>query len=304
MSKVRTALTLGPLLFNWPADRVLAFYRSVAEAPDFDRVYLGEIVCGKRAPLVEAALVEAADGLERSGKQVVWSAPAMPTTPRERRQTQDLIRTGGLVELNDISGLAHVVAGAAFVAGPFLNIYNEAAAAELMKRGCERLCPNIELSLAAIAEIHRALPELDLELFAYGRLPLALSARCHHAHLHGLQRDGCQFVCDRDPDGLETQTVEGEGVLALNGVMTMSHGVQTPHAPMAALRAAGVTALRLSPHSGDMGAVAGLYRRFADGAIGPEELRLSLPPECLPGPAVSGYLSGEAGMHSGLALAN
>lgn len=296
MNDAPVSLTLGPLLFNWSPTALLDFYRRMADAAPVDRVYLGEVVCGKRAPLAEAALVEAADILERGGKQVVWSAPSLPITKRESNSARELIMTGGLVELNDISGLSSLPRGAEFVAGPFLNIYNEAAAAELMRLGCSRLCPNVELSLAAIGAIHAACPEIEIELFAFGRLPLALSGRCHHAHLHGLQRDGCQFVCDRDPDGLEVATLEGRGFLALNGVMTMSQGVQIIDTPLSKLRAAGVGALRLSPHTGDMLGVIAAYRRYADGVIDAEELRAELPAGSLPGPMVSGYLAGVAGM--------
>lgn len=290
------SLTLGPLLFNWPAPQLLDYYRRIAGEAEVDRVYLGEVVCGKRAPLLEASLVEAADILERGGKEVVWSAPALPATPRERRSARDLIATGGVVELNDLSGLQHLAPGASFVGGPFLNIYNEGAAGELARLGCTRLCPNVELPLNAIAEIHRAWPTLELELFAFGRLPLALSGRCYHARLHGLHKDACQFVCDRDPDGLEVATLEGDGFLALNGVLTMSRGVQVIDARLDDLRTAGISALRLSPQSGGMVATIAAYRRFADGAISAAELHASLPPGHLPGPMVSGYLAGAAGM--------
>jgi collagenase-like PrtC family protease len=296
MNDPRLSLTLGPLLFNWPAAQLLDYYRRIAETAAVDRVYLGEVVCGKRAPLVEAALVEAAESLERGGKEVVWSAPALPATRRERRSARELIASGGAIELNDLSGLSHLAPNATFVAGPFLNIYNEAAAGELVRLGCVRLCPNVELPLSALATIHRAWPTLELELFAFGRLPLALSGRCYHARLHGLHKDACQFVCDRDPDGLQVATLEGDSFLALNGVLTMSDGVQVVDASVAELRQAGVSALRLSPQTGDMVSVIAAYRRFADGAIAAAELHSMLPPSSLPGPRVSGYLAGAPGM--------
>jgi collagenase-like PrtC family protease len=294
----RLELTLGPLLFNWPPDRVLAFYREIAERAPVDRVYLGEVVCGKRAPLLAAALATAAEDLEAAGMQVVWSAPALPVTPRELRGARALLAGGGLVEVNDASGLALRPAGAPFVAGPFLNVYNENAARELVRLGCVRLCANIEVSLAGVAAISRACPDLELEIFAYGRLPLALAGRCHHARLHGLHKDACQFVCGEDPDGLAVDTLEGEPFLALNGVQTLSHGVQLASPPIQRLRDAGVAALRLSPHTGDLAAVAGAFRRFADGHSSPAELRTAITAASPPGPLVNGYLAGAAGMAS------
>lgn len=288
-------LTLGPLFFNWSPDRIGDFYGRIADETPIDRVHLGEVVCGKRAPLLDTALALAADRLERGGKAVVWSAPALPATPRERRAARELVATGALVELNDLSGLAHLAPGAAFVAGPFLNVYNEMAARELMRRGCVRLCANVELSLPAITAISGACPGLELELFAYGRLPLALSGRCYHARAHGLHKDSCQFVCDQDPDGRAVRTLEGEAFLALNGVQTLSHGVHLADIAPESLRAAGVGALRLSPQTGDMGAVIAAFRRFADGATTSADLRAAVTAAGPPGPLVNGYLSGTAG---------
>lgn len=296
MTLTPITLTLGPLFFNWSPDRIGDFYGRIADETAVDRVHLGEVVCGKRAPLLDTALALAAERLERGGKTVVWSAPALPATLRERRAARDLVATGNLVELNDLSGLAHLAPGAAFVAGPFLNIYNEAAARELMRRGCVRLCANVELSLAAVAAIAGACPGLELELFAYGRLPLALSGRCYHARAHGLHKDSCQFVCDRDTDGRAARTLDGEAFLALNGVQTLSHGVHLADVAPERLRATGVSALRLSPHTGDMGAVIAAFRRFADGATTSADLRAAVAAAGPPGPLVNGYLSGAAGM--------
>jgi collagenase-like PrtC family protease len=292
----RVELTIGPLLFNWSADEVRAFYGRIADEAIVDRVYLGEIVCGKRAPLLADALLDSAERLKAAGKTLVWSAPALPASPRELRAAAELIAGGDMVELNDMSGLSQLPPGAAFVAGPFLNVYNEAAARELMRRGCVRLCANVELPLSTIAAISAACPELELEVFAYGRLPLALSGRCYHARLHGLHKDACQFVCDRNRDGLAVRTVEGEAFLAINGVQTLSHGVQLADTPPDALRAAGVGALRLSPHSGDMVVVAAAFRRFADGDIDAGELAAAVTSAHPPGPLVNGYLAGVAGM--------
>lgn len=289
-------LVLGPLLFNWSPDAVRDFYGRIADETEVGRVYLGEVVCGKRAPLLETALADAAERLQRAGKAVVFSTPALPATPREQKGVRALAGAGGLVEVNDLGALASLPAGARFVAGPFLNIYNEAAASELVSRGCQTLCANVELSLAAITKLHRACPGLEIEILAYGRLPLALSGRCYHARLHGLHKDSCQFVCDRDPDGLSVSTLEGEAFLALNGVMTMSHGVQVVGDTASALREAGVTGLRLSPQTGDMTGVIAAYGRFAEGAIGADELAGALRDLPQPGPLISGYLQGAPGM--------
>lgn len=296
MSDAHIEIVLGPLLFNWSAERIADFYAAVAEESDLDRVYLGEVVCGKREPFISGPLAEAAERLARAGKTVVWSTLALPTTPRERRGVAQLAGGEGLVEINDISALAHRQSRAAFVAGPLLNIYNEAAARELMARGCVRLCPNVELSLPAIGRLAQACPGLEIELFAYGRLPLALSGRCYHARVRGLHKDSCQLVCDRDPDGLAVRTLEGQDFLAVNGVQTLSHGTQVADLPIAELRAAGVGALRLSPHTGDMLKVIAAFRGFSQGRLSPQDLADRIREAGPPGPLVNGYLHGRAGV--------
>lgn len=287
-------LTMGPLYFHWDAERIVDFYGRLADEAPVDRVYLGEVVCGKREPLAHRALQVAAERLRDAGKDVVWSAPAMPASPRERASAHAMAQAGQ-VELNDMSGLSGRDPSLPFVAGPLLNIYGESAAAELVARGCRRLCPNVELPLSAIAEISRALPDLEIELFAFGRLPLALSGRCYHARLNGLAKDACQFVCRRDPDGLAVDTIEGQPFMAVNGVQTLSHGVQLADIAPDRLRAAGVTALRLSPQTSDMIVVATAFRAFLDGRLGLEALRAAVREAAPPGGLVNGYLSGAAG---------
>jgi collagenase-like PrtC family protease len=292
----RMELCLGPLLFHWPAPKVEAFYRAIAEAPHIDRVYLGEVVCGKRAPRLAEVLAASAERLTAAGKTVVWSSLALSVTLRERKSGRALAETPDLIEVNDLSLLADRKVGAPFVAGPLLNIYNGAAASELIARGCVRLCANVELQLASVASLADTCPDLQLEIFAFGRLPLALSGRCYHARAHDRHRDTCLFVCDQDPDGRAVQTLEGTPFLAVNGVQTLSHGVQAIDLPLEVLRQAGVSALRLSPHAGDMGSVIAAYHRFRTGEIGPDALCAALRAIDLPGALVSGYLHGAAGL--------
>jgi collagenase-like PrtC family protease len=294
------SLALGPLLFHWPADKVADFYAAIADEAPLDRVYLGEAVCGKRLPRMRKTFEAAAERLARAGKEVVLTSLAMPATAGERRVQEGLLGAGdGLVEINDVSALMQITPGRPFVAGPLLNIYNEAAAAELMGRGCVRLCGNVELSLDALGAIHRGSPTLELELFAFGRLPLALAGRCHHARLHDLHKDSCQFVCERDTDGLAVRTLDGRPFLALNGVQVMSHGVQLASPPVEELFQAGIAALRLSPQDLDMAEVGRGFRDYCDGKLDGEALRSRLMQLKPPGEFVDGYPRGLAGWRSG-----
>ena len=288
-------LAIGPLLFNWPAEQVETFYARIADEAPVGTVYLGEVVCGKRQPLLQDALARAAERLEGAGKTVIWSTLALPSTPRERRLAAELAADPDhLIEAGDMSAVWSR-APAPFVAGPLLNVYNAPAAAELVRLGCVRLCANVELPLTSITEIAQACPGLELELFAFGRLPLALSSRCAQARMEGLHRDACRYVCDRHPDGMDVSTIEGQGFLAVNGLQTLSHGCQLVDVEAETLKAAGVSVLRLSPHSLDMVAVCDLFRDFTTRRISSRELTLGIELLGPPGPLISGYLHGLAG---------
>ena len=288
-------LAIGPLLFNWAADRVQAFYARIADEAPVGTVYLGEVVCGKRQPLLQDVLARAAERLEAAGKTVIWSTLALPAGPRERRLAAELTAdTDHLIEAGDMSAIWSR-APAPFVAGPLLNVYSAAAAAELARLGCVRVCANVELPLTSIARMARACPGLAFEVFAFGRLPLALSSRCAQARMEGLHRDACRYVCDRHPDGMDVATVDGQDFLAVNGLQTLSHGCQLIDVPVETIRAAGVSMLRLSPHSLDMVAVARLFHDYAAERITPHELALAIEPLGPPGPLVSGYLHAVAG---------
>lgn len=295
MSAAPIGLTLGPLFFNWAPERITDFYARIADEAPVERVYLGEVVCGKRAPLLWDALLGAVERLEAAGKQVVWSTLALPATRRDRKSNAELAAEGGeLVELNEFGGLMQRD-GQAFVAGPFLNVYNEHAADALVRRGCVRWCPPVELPLTSVAAVARSAPGLEIELFAFGRLPLALSGRCYHARAHGLHKDSCQFVCEKDPDGMDVATLDAQPFMAVNGIQTLSHAFQAVTLGPDRLRASGVSALRLSPHTADMVEVAEVFRAMLDERIGPAELAARLRAMNLPGELANGYLTGEAG---------
>ncbi len=64
-----------------------------------------------------------------------------------------------------------------------------------------------ELPLKAIREL-AASRSAEIEVQVFGRLPLAISARCPHARAYKLHKDSCQYVCGEDPDGLPVATMD------------------------------------------------------------------------------------------------
>ncbi|MCC6779178.1 MAG: U32 family peptidase [Hyphomicrobiales bacterium] len=292
MARSGPQLTLGPVLFNWPNDRWCDFYARMADEAPVERVYLGEVVCSKRMPFRDDAVPDVIERLARAGKEVVLATLAMPTTTREISLIRDLIESGMSIEANDIAAI-HLLDGRPHTVGPYLNIYNEETLAQHVALGATRICLPPELSLDAVRAL--AADYDALEVLVFGRAPLALSARCAHARSYGLPKDACQLVCERDGDGLDVSTSDGRPFLALNGIQTLGHAVTAATHQVAALRAAGVAALRLSPHGCDMVRVAEIFRDLADGRIDPEEATEALRQLDLPGPLADGYLRGRAG---------
>lgn len=286
-------LTVGPNPFFWSADSVRGFHARLAQAP-VARVAVGEWVCSKRLPFWQDEIPQAVETLRAAGKEVAISSLALITLPRERRQTAELAEAGLPVEVNDLSALRHIPAGAEFWVGPVVNVYNEGTLEWLARRGATRICLPPELPLASVARLAQAgqAAGVAVEVWGHGRAPLAISGRCYHARLHDRAKDSCQFVCAEDPDGRAVDTLDGQPFLTVNGVQTLGRAVTTVAGQIEALRAAGVASLRLSPHVGDFNAVAAAYAGALRGEGGLSERLAAL----MPGAAFcDGFLAARPG---------
>jgi len=262
-------LTLGPILFHWPAAMRRDFYARIADEAPIDTVYLGEVICSKRAPFFEADLGEIAERLERAGKKVVFSSLSEIMLKRERKATEGLCEIEAYeVEANNAAALLHL-AGRKHRVGPYMNVYNEQTMRFLAARGADHFSLPVELPGVSVAVMATAAAELGagVEVQVFGRASLALSARCYHARAHHRTKDNCQFVCEEDPDGMPLTTLGGKPFLVVNGIQTLSHSYVNLMAELPELAALGVSACRLVPHTQDMVAVARIFRDAMDGAI-------------------------------------
>ncbi|MDY0067664.1 MAG: U32 family peptidase [Steroidobacteraceae bacterium] len=283
-------LAVGPILYLWERSAALEFYESLRDAP-VDIVYLGEVVCSKRRVLQREDWPAVAQMLRAAGKEVVVSTLALIEAESELATLARLVEEAeGLVEANDYA-CVECLAGRPFVAGPHLNVYNEATLQMLARRGARRWAAPVELSLDLVRTLAASRPPgLEVEMFAYGRLPLAFSARCFTARAHRRPKDDCQFVCGGYPDGITLYSREDQPFLTLNGIQTQSAAVQNLLPHIDAIRGAGVDVLRLSPQSRDFLSVVRAFRDALDGAS------VTLPASFLPGDYCDGYLAGEAGL--------
>lgn len=264
-------LTLGPLQYFWPREKVLAFYAEAAGWP-LDVIYLGETVCSKRRELRGPDWLALAAELAEAGFEVVLSSLALLEAESELASLERLAGNGRFtIEANDISAVQLLrQRQLPFVGGPTLNVYNHVTLQLLCEDGLKRLVLGVELGRSALEEFRSsgmALPEL--ELIAWGRLPLAFSARCFTARALDLAKDDCSFRCIDYPDGLALATREGEPFLTVNGIQVQSSGHCDLAPEIAELDAAGVDLLRVYPQAAGMADIVRRFRQAIDSGQAP-----------------------------------
>ncbi|ULB10490.1 U32 family peptidase [Cereibacter azotoformans] len=290
-------LTLGPNLFFWEAERVRDFYAKIADEAPVARVVLGEVVCSKRLPFWQSEIPVAVERLRAAGKEVWLSSLALVTLKRERTLTEELIDAGVGIEIADLTALAYVPEGAPFSVSPLINCYNVGTLDWLAARGARRICLPNELPMESVATLAQAGKErgVAVEVWGFGRQPLAISGRCYHARLHDRIKDSCQFICNADPDGREVDTLDGERFLAVNGVQTLSCATSFVGREIPGLLAAGVSALRLSPHTGDMVGLARAFDEAVKAGANTDALEAAARAVAPGGQLANGYLHARAG---------
>ncbi len=296
----RLKLAVGPLLYCWPRDRVLAFYDEIADSAA-DVVYLGEVVCSRRHELGFEGWVGIGERLAAAGKEVVLSAQALTESEGDLKLVRRVAGNGRWrVEANDMGAVRMLAGHPGWVAGPHLNVYNPSTLALLAGLGATRWVAPFEVARDSLAGTLSERPAgVEVEIFAYGRLPLALSARCFTARRFNLQKENCGFRCIEFPDGMLLRTREGEPFLALNGIQTQSARIYNLAGEIAAAREIGVDCLRVSPQSQGTVEALRILRAACDGTLAGDTARSALE-RLMPDAPCDGFWHGRPGLEGRL----
>lgn len=266
-------IALGPLLYYWPRQSVLTFYAELADSP-VDTVYLGETVCSRRHELRLADWLEVAAMLAAAGKEVVLASQSLIESESDLKTLRRIVEQNDFrVEANDMAAVRLLAEAGRrdWIAGPTLNVFNPQTLGLLAESGASRWVAPPEMSGQVLGELVAGLPDApETEVFAYGRLPLAHSARCFTARHYNLQKDTCEFRCLGIEDGLTLRTREGEAFLTLNGVQTQSARVYNLLGDLPALaRLAQV--VRVSPQGRNTREVVELFHAAIHDGLPPEQ---------------------------------
>lgn len=247
--------SMGNLQFYWEKDTVLDFYQKVADS-SVEHVYLGESVCSKRRELRLDDWLEVGRELSKKGKSVVLSSLALLEAKSELATLKKVCLNGELkVEANDFGAVEILTeAKIPFVAGAALNIYNQHDLKVLLDRGMQRWVIPVELSRDWLVNVIDGCEELGIrdqietEVYGYGYLPLAYSARCFTARSEDLPKDQCGLCCIKYPDGRKIDSQEGLELFRMNGIQTMSGSIQNLVNDLPSMEGL-VDIVRMSPHS-------------------------------------------------------
>ncbi|KOR32322.1 protease [Achromatium sp. WMS3] len=290
-------LTLGPVLYYWSREQLIDFYQEVANWP-ISCVYLGETVCSKRRSLTIDDWMTIADTLSLAGKEVVLSTLALLEAESELLTLRRICNNAQfLVEANDLGAIQILsTQGLPYVAGPTINIYNPRTLEVLKKQGLQRWVLPVELSKTALQSMQKQLPKgVETEVLAFGRLPLAYSARCFTARSRNLPKDSCQYCCLDYPEGRVLETRDNTPFLVLNGIQTLSAHPINLLSQLQTLQALQVDMLRISPQPSHTKEIVQAFADCLAGHDDPQAKAVDLE-SFAPLGVCDGYWHGEPGM--------
>jgi len=245
-------LTLGPILFYWPQQKIFEFYQQALTSAA-DIIVLGESVCGKRHQMSTNAWLDLASSLAtQCDKQIILSSLALIESNSDLNTVKKLCAQENiLVEAGDLAAVELLSQqNLPFVCGSSINIYNQHTLNLLQRQGMQRWVMPVELNRRTLSNIlEQADQPVETEVFAYGYLPLAYSARCFTARTLDISKDNCNYHCIDYPDGITLTSQENQTLFTLNGIQTLSGHCYNLIEELIVMENMGISSVRISPQS-------------------------------------------------------
>ncbi len=272
---IKNKITLGPMLFNWPEKKKLDFYNMIADEANVDIVYIGEVICQKRFACWGKIYDNIVERLTQAGKEVIISSLALINTEEELRIIKEYISNSELtIEANDVS-IINIIGDRKYCIGPYINVYNEEALNFYIGKGISHITFSPELPQDSIKTL-ASLKTTEYEISVFGRIPLAISARCAHARIYNQKKSNCKYVCEKDLNGLKVSTLDSQPFLTINGLQTMSYTYCNMLGEIDYLQKLGIHRFRIYPHDYDMLKIINIYQNVIEKKLSAQEGWLKL----------------------------
>lgn len=264
-------ITLGPIPFLWDKERILSFYKEIADTPA-SVVYIGEVVCSKRSVLGIKTLSAIAQILEDAGKEVVISTYGLATNKEELDFIESLKELPFPVEANN-PGTLNIFSNEkrSLIGGPHLAVYNAPTAQFFHNTGINRLVLMPELDRRAIESISHSIPSCEKEIIGFGNLPLAFSWRCYTARAVNLSKSNCAIVCKNYPEGMPLETMDGMSLFNINGTQLISSKKVCMVEQMDVIRKLGIEYIRIIPQMQNTTDIIDIFSKVTEGHLSPQE---------------------------------
>ncbi len=177
-------------------------------------------------------------------------------------------------------------------------MYNAQSLNVLYKKDLKRWCFPVELSQETLSSIMQGIDDgLETEVFAFGKLPLAFSARCFTARAYNLDKDDCQYKCIKHDEGLLLSTKEDESFLIMNGIQTLSSDTFNLVGSMDQMQKMGVDIVRISPQVDHSMDIVEVFRQVINQEISSSDAQLLIN-KLIPEKQCDGYWFDQAGKSS------
>lgn len=262
-------LTLAPVPFNWPFEKMIKFYKEISKSA-VDEVYIGESVCCKRGMLGREEFHKIASLQVISGKKVIASSLALVKNETEIDSLREMLMFGYPIEANNSALLNMTNAKTCpIIIGHSIPIYNRPTAL-LFAESAKRIVLSPELSGSSVENITSGVP-LEKEIYVFGRLPLGNSWNCYTARHEGLENSTCGMICGNYPEGIDTRAISGESLWNINGTQVLSVKKLNLVKELERIEKMGITHVRIVPQLNEMNTVIDIFRRVMDGNLSPEQ---------------------------------